>query len=156
MASCSSGATSTATCGINRRSMSPLPGCGATGGRSEGRSMFPERLLNAGRQRLRARAKANRDAATADIIRQFQSETDAIRDAPEPRWARGTVLTLATLLVSSIVLMTLTRIDRIVSSTVGRIVATRPVNVYQALDASIIKSLDVRDGDEVQAGRLRA
>jgi len=118
--------------------------------------MFPERLLNAGKRRLRARAEAIRDAATADMIRQFQSETDAIRDAPEPRWARVTVLTLATLLLSLILLMTLTRIDRVVSSTVGRIVATRPVNVYQALDPSIIKSLDVREGDEVRAGQLLA
>src|SRR5262249_35184431 len=115
MASCWSDATSTATFGINRRSMSPLPGCGATGGRSEGRSMFPERRLKAGRRRLRARTEAIRDAATADIIRQFQSETDAIRDAPDPRWARVTALSLAALLVSLIVLMTLTRVDRVVS-----------------------------------------
>jgi len=118
--------------------------------------VFLEGVRSALKRHLTAKAEAIRDVSTADIIRQFQSETDAIREAPEPRCARVTVLTLAALLLSLTMVMTLTRLDRVVSSTGGKIVATRPVNVFQALDPSIIKSLDVREGDEVRPGQLLA
>ena len=118
--------------------------------------MFLEKLLNTARRRLREKAEAIRDAATVDIIRQFQSETDAIREAPEPRWARITVLTLAALLLSMLIAMILTRLDRVVTSIGGKIVATQSINVFQALDPSIIRSLDVREGDEVRQGQLLA
>jgi hemolysin D len=118
--------------------------------------VFLEKLLNTARRHLRAKAEAIRDAATADIIRQFQSETDAIREAPEPRWARITVLTLAALLLSMLIVMILTRLDRVVTSIGGKIVATQSINVFQALDPSIIRSLDVREGDEVRQGQLLA
>ena len=118
--------------------------------------MFLEKLLNTARRHLRAKAEAIRDAATVDIIRQFQSETDAIREAPEPRWARITVLTLAALLLSMLIVMILTRLDRVVTSIGGKIVATQSINVFQALDPSIIRSLDVREGDEVRQGQLLA
>jgi len=104
--------------------------------------VFLEKLLNTARRHLRQKAEAIRDAATADIIRQFQSETDAIREAPEPRWARITVLTLAALLLSMLIVMILTRLDRVVTSIGGKIVATQSINVFQALDPSIIRSLD--------------
>jgi len=118
--------------------------------------VFLEKLLNTARRRLREKAEAIRDAATVDIIRQFQSETDAIREAPEPRWARITVLTLAALLLSMLIVMILTRLDRVVTSIGGKIVATQSINVFQALDPSIIRSLDVREGDEVRQGQLLA
>jgi len=118
--------------------------------------VFLEKLLNTARRHLRQKAEAIRDAATADIIRQFQSETDAIREAPEPRWARITVLTLAALLLSMLIVMILTRLDRVVTSIGGKIVATQSINVFQALDPSIIRSLDVREGDEVRQGQLLA
>jgi HlyD family secretion protein len=118
--------------------------------------VFLERLLNTARRLLQERAEAIRNAATVDIIRQFQSETDAIREAPEPRWARVTVLTLAALMLSMIIIMCLTRLDRVVTSIGGKIVAAQPINVFQALDPSIIRSLDVREGDEVRQGQLLA
>ena len=51
-----------------------------------------------------------------------------------------------------LVLSVVTRLDRVVSSTSGTIVTTRPTAVVQALDASIIKSINVRDGERVKAG----
>jgi hemolysin D len=87
-----------------------------------------------------------------DTIRQFQSETDAIREAPQPRWARVTVLTLTGLVVAAIAIMALTRLDRVVTSMSGKIVSTNQVSVYQALDPSIIRTIEVREGDEVQKG----
>ena len=96
------------------------------------------------------------NASALTLVRQFQSETDAIREAPEPRWARITVFVLAGLLVSVIAIMVLTRIDRVITSEGGKIVPTQQVNVFQALDTSIIRSIDVREGQRVQKGQLLA
>ena len=96
------------------------------------------------------------NSSASAIIRQFQSETDAISEAPQPQWARVTVFTLAALFVSSILIMCLTRIDRVVTSVGGKLVSAELVNVFQALDPSIIKSINVREGDEVEAGQVLA
>jgi hemolysin D len=90
------------------------------------------------------------------VIRQFQSETDAITEAPNPQWARITVFVLAGLFLSVIAIMCLTKIDRVVTSVGGKLVTTERVNVYQSLDPSIIKSINVREGDEVPAGKILA
>jgi HlyD family secretion protein len=58
--------------------------------------------------------------------------------------------------VSLIAILCLTKLDRVVTSNGGKMVSTELVNVYQALDPSIIKSIDVRDGDEVQEGAVLA
>ena len=47
-------------------------------------------------------------------------------------------------------------IDRTVTSTSGKIVAKEAVNTFQALDPSIITAIEVREGQEVQAGQLLA
>ncbi len=97
------------------------------------------------------------DESAQAAIKQFQSETDAIREAPEPVWARMTVFLLGGMLASLLVVAFVTSMDRVVISQVGStIVPLRAVNVYQALDASIIKTIDVREGDRVEAGQLLA
>jgi hemolysin D len=111
----------------------------------------PESLVNWIARQFRTKA-----ASAIEIIRQFQSETDAIREAPEPRWARITVVTLAGLIISLTAIAFLTRLDRVVTSVGGKVVSAQQVNVYQALDPSIIKSLDVSEGDEVETGQLLA
>jgi len=82
-------------------------------------------------------------------VRRFQSEADAIREAPEPRFARVTVWVCSGMIVCLVALMALTRMDRVVSST-GKIVPTNLLSVYQALDPSIIRTIDVHEGQQVQ------
>lgn len=89
-------------------------------------------------------------------VRQFQSETDEIREAREPVVARATLYVLTLFVLVVVAILALTRLDRVVSSVGGKIVPFDQVNVLQALDASIIKSIDVREGDQVQAGQLLA
>lgn len=89
-------------------------------------------------------------------VREFQSEVDAIGEAVEPPWARITVFVLTGLFVSAIALMFLTKIDRVVTSMAGKLVSTQRINVFQALDPSIIKSINVHEGDEVEQGQLLA
>jgi HlyD family secretion protein len=90
------------------------------------------------------------------VIRQFQSETDAIREAPEPLPARAAVFLLAGVLVAATVIAYFMPIDRVIASDGGRIVSSETPNVFQALDPSIIKSIDVKEGDIVKDGQLLA
>ncbi|WFU58956.1 HlyD family type I secretion periplasmic adaptor subunit [Bradyrhizobium pachyrhizi] len=94
--------------------------------------------------------------ASLATVRQFQSETDAIREAPEPMMARATLFVLSALLVSIVAIMCLTRLDRVITSVRGKIVPVDQINVLQALDPSIIKTIDVREGEQVDAGQLLA
>jgi len=96
------------------------------------------------------------EQASLATVRQFQSETDAIREVPEPFAARLTIFMLAGLLVGGLLLTFVTKLDRVVTSQGGKIVPVGQVNVFQALDTSIIKSIDVREGDQVVAGQLLA
>lgn len=95
-------------------------------------------------------------SSAAATVRQFQSETDAIREAPEPLAARATLYVLVALILAMIAVMCLMRLDRVVSSVGGKIVPLDSINVLQALDASIIKSIDVREGEQVASGQLLA
>jgi hemolysin D len=94
--------------------------------------------------------------ASLATVRQFQSETDAIREAAEPLVARATLFVLSAFLVSIIAILCLTRVDRVITSLSGSIVPAGHVNVLQALDPSIIKTIDVREGEQVEPGQLLA
>jgi hemolysin D len=94
--------------------------------------------------------------SSLSVINEFQSEVEAIRGAPEPIWVRGTLFVLLALVVSTVVIMFVTKMDRVVSSTAGKIVPVERLNVVQALDPSIIKTIDVKEGQEVEAGQLLA
>jgi HlyD family secretion protein len=86
----------------------------------------------------------------------FQSETDDIRQAPEPRVLRVTTFVTAALVMISIGFAAIARVDRVVTSDRGRIVPVQGTVLFQALDTSIIKTLDVREGDQVKKGQLLA
>jgi HlyD family secretion protein len=94
--------------------------------------------------------------ASLATVRQFQSETDAIREAAEPLVARATLFVLSAFLVSIVAILCLTRVDRVITSLSGSIVPAGQVNVLQALDPSIIKTIDVREGAQVEPGQLLA
>ena len=89
-------------------------------------------------------------------VRQFQSEIDAIRHADEPLSVRATMFVFAAALVVGALILTFARVDRVISSTAGKIVSVDAPLVLQALDPSIIKSIDVRDGEVVEQGRQLA
>ena len=89
------------------------------------------------------------------MVRLFQSETAEILETPEPRSVRATVYVLTGFIVSLIVLAAFVRLDRVVYSA-GQIVTTQSTMVVQALDPSIIKTVDVREGQRVKAGDVLA
>jgi HlyD family secretion protein len=94
--------------------------------------------------------------ASLATVRQFQSETDAIREESEPLIARATMFVLSAFIVAIVAVMCLTKVDRVITSLSGKIVPAGQISVLQALDPSIIKTIDVREGEQVQPGQLLA
>lgn len=90
------------------------------------------------------------------LIRLFQSEVAEIIEGPEPIRLRLTLYVLVALFSSAIAIAVLMKMDRVVTSNFGVITTTEPTIVLQALDASIIKSIDVQEGDRVKGGQLLA
>jgi membrane fusion protein, hemolysin D len=90
------------------------------------------------------------------LIRIFQSETAEIREFPEPARLRLTLHALAGLFVALLAVTAVMPMDRVVTSSAGQIVTSEPTIVLQALDPSIIKTLDVQEGQLVKSGQLLA
>jgi HlyD family secretion protein len=90
------------------------------------------------------------------LIRIFQSETGEVREDPEPAQLRLTLYAVVGLFAAMIAVSFFMQMNRVVTSSDGQIVTTDPMIVLQALDASIIKSLDVQDGERVKGDQLLA
>ena len=92
---------------------------------------------------------------TADeIIRIFQSESGEIRAGAGPIRSRRSVLLVAALFVSLLVIACSFRLNRVVTSLYGQIVTTEPTVVMQPFDETIIKTIDVDEGKRVKKGQL--
>lgn len=105
---------------------------------------------------FRSALTPRREPAPDKIVRLFQSETAEILEKPEPQSLRSTIWVLALMLVTLLVVGGVVRIDRVVSSEFGEIVTTESTQVVQSLDPSIIKTIDVHEGQQVKAGQLLA
>ncbi len=97
-----------------------------------------------------------REPSTDALIRLFQSETAEIREDHEPAQLRLTLHALAGLFVALLAVTAVMPLDRVVTSSAGQIVTSEPTIVLQALDPSIIKTLDVQEGALVKKGELLA
>lgn len=97
-----------------------------------------------------------RNASPDALIRTFQSETGEIREDPEPVQLRLTLHAVTGLLIVMLAVTVFMQMNRVVTSITGQIVTTEPTIVLQALDPSIIKTLDVQAGERVKAGQLLA
>lgn len=95
------------------------------------------------------------DRAAEQVINDFQGETAEITGRPEPVVARAVVWTLAVMVALFITLASVTKLDRVVTST-GRIVSQSPTIVVQPLEISIIRNLNVRAGETVRRGQVLA
>ena len=102
------------------------------------------------------RRKNDRREVSLAIVREYQSEIAALREQPYPRGAGLTIHMLSAALLAGAAFMYASHIDRIVSTASGAIVTADPPTVYQALDPSIIRSLDVREGQRVGKGQVLA
>jgi HlyD family secretion protein len=90
------------------------------------------------------------------LIGSFRSETaEVLADRPPAR-TRITLHLVVAIIVVLALMASLMRIDRVVTSVAGQLVSVEPTVILQPLDASIIRTLDVKEGDHVRAGQLLA
>jgi HlyD family secretion protein len=104
-------------------------------------------------------------AATSVAIRQddpplsaiveFQSPTAALVAAAVPRAARGTIWAIGCMFAACLAAMGLIPIDRVVTAQ-GKVVSKASTMVVQPLETSIIRSIDVREGQQVRSGDVLA
>jgi hemolysin D len=97
----------------------------------------------------------DRSDPTLPIILEFQMPSTAITTAPVPRAARGIVWIIASMFGAILLAMGLIPVDRVVTAQ-GRVVSRSATLVLQPLEASIVRSIDVHEGQTVQAGQVVA
>jgi hemolysin D len=102
------------------------------------------------------REPAAYEPSADEIVRIFQSETGEIRSLAGPVRSRRAVLLSAALFISLLVIAASLPLDRVVTSIFGQIVTVDPTVVIQPFDPSIIKTIDVDEGDHVKKGQLLA
>ena len=99
------------------------------------------------------RALARRD--TTDSLLEFQSPTAALIALPVPSSARVVSLLITAAVATSILLAATIPIDRVVTAS-GKLVPKSATLVVQPLETSIIRSIEVHEGQSVKAGQLLA
>jgi len=103
-----------------------------------------------------ARRGGDRRPVSLAVVREYQSEVAARREQPYPRAAGMTIHFMLGAILVGIFFMYVSRIDRVVSSASGALVTDQPPIVFQSLDPSIIRSLDVKQGQRVGKGQILA
>ncbi len=107
-----------------------------------------------GRVSGRAVAAQNEMAANRALL-EFQSPTIALVSKPVPTLAFHLTWILASALAVFLVIAGTVPIDRVVSAT-GRVVSQSPNMLIQPLETSIVRSVDVKVGQQVRKGELLA
>ena len=92
---------------------------------------------------------------TLPAILEFQWPSTAIVNAPVPRSARGIVWLVASMVVALVATLGLIPTDQVVTAR-GIVVSKSPTILVQPLDTAIVRSIEVREGQEVRAGQLLA
>ncbi len=98
---------------------------------------------------------AERNDPTLPAILEFELPSTAITAAPVPRSARRMVWTIASMFAAGLVAIGVIPVDRVVTAH-GLVVSEAPTLVVQPLDTSIVRSIDVHQGDTVHAGEVLA
>jgi len=92
---------------------------------------------------------------TLPAILEFQWPSTAIINAPIPRSARGTVWVITSLVIVMITTMGLIPVDQVVTVH-GIAISKAPTILVQPLETAIVRSIEVREGQEVKAGEVLA
>jgi hemolysin D len=98
---------------------------------------------------------ARREESTQAATLEFQSPSAAIVATPVPRTARGMILAIAGMFAAWLAASGLIPIDRVVTAQ-GKVVSKEPTLVVQPLETSIVRSINVAEGQSVRAGDVLA
>ena len=115
-----------------------------SGGQLPGRKTF---------RRFAGRSDGN-DDMPQDLL-EFHSPSAALVALPPNAVARWVVWIVAALAISMMVVMGTFPLDRVVT-TQGELVSTSPTLLVQPLETSIVKSIDVKEGEVVHKGQILA
>ena len=91
----------------------------------------------------------------ARTMARFSSEVENLACEREPSAQRFTLWIICGAIVLSLALASVVSIDRVVTGS-GQIVTQEPTVVVQSLNRAIIRSINVRTGDHVEAGQILA
>jgi membrane fusion protein, hemolysin D len=89
------------------------------------------------------------------VVLEFLSPSTAMVEMPVPRAARGLIWVVASMFAAWVAALGLIHIDRVITAA-GRVVSKAPTIVVQPLDTAIVRSIEVREGQEVRSGDLLA
>ncbi len=89
------------------------------------------------------------------VIAEFQSDAVELEERVPPRVARLTLYGITALIASAIVWASLSEIDEVVVAP-GKLITTEPTIVVQPIETSIVRTIDVAQGDTVRAGQVLA
>ncbi len=98
---------------------------------------------------------SKRNDPTLPVILEFQQPSTAIINATVPRSARGTVWVVFSMVVALIAVAGVLPVDQVVTAR-GIVVSQAATILVQPLETSIVRSIDVREGQRVRAGDLLA
>ena len=105
---------------------------------------------------LSVRRAASEVVEPGKEIRLYQSETAEILEGPNPVQAHVMLWVFAGMFVALLLVAAVMRIDRVVSSTAGHIVTVDPTIVLGGLDQSLVKTIEVSEGQQVTQGQVLA
>lgn len=112
-------------------------------------SMSHLQLVSAGRRQLTAPADPNLP------LLEFEPPTAALMATAVKPAARGMLWAVVSMVAACVAAAALVPIDKVVA-TRGRIVAVQPTMVVQPLETSIVRAINVREGQVVRAGQVLA
>jgi hemolysin D len=100
-------------------------------------------------------AVADRGDPTLPVILEYQSPSTAIVNAPTPRVARGISWTVGSMVLLCFAAMSIIKVDKVVTAQ-GKVIPRAAMIVVQPLETSIVRSIEVHEGEQVHAGQLLA
>jgi hemolysin D len=103
----------------------------------------------------RALVVAEQRDPTLPAILEFQSPSTAVVNAPIPRAAQHTAWLVTSMFVACVITMGVIKVDQVVTAP-GIVVSKNPTLVVQPLETSIVRSIDVHEGEAVHAGQVLA
>ena len=100
-------------------------------------------------------AVADRGDPTLPVLLEYQLPSTAIVNAPVPRMARGITWMVSSMVLACGIAMSVIKVDKVVTAQ-GKVVARAATIVVQPLETSIVRSIEVREGETVRAGQVLA
>ncbi len=98
---------------------------------------------------------SERHDPTLPAILEFQSPSTAIINYPVPRKAQHTAWLVTSMFVACVTAMAIIKVDQVVTAQ-AIVVSRDPTLVVQPMETSIVREIDVREGQAVHAGQVLA